>query len=89
MTAEGNEIGAVFFDFEKAFNGVPHQSLMTKLMGLGLDSYITTWLHNYLANRRQSVVVGDTKSASSHAISGVPQGSILGPLLFLIYTLMM
>ena len=58
---------------------------MSKLMGLGLDPYIMTWLHNYLANRRQSVVVGGTKSASSHAVSGVPQGSILGPLLFLIY----
>ena len=81
----GNEIGAIFFDFEKAFDRVPHQPLMSKLMGLGLDPYIMTWLHNYLANRRQSVVVGGTKSASSYAVSGVPQGSILGPLLFLIY----
>ena len=58
---------------------------MSKLMGLGLDPYIMTWLHNYLTNRRQTVVVNGTTSESSHAISGVPQGSILGPLLFLIY----
>ena len=44
-----------------------------------------TWLNNYLVNRRQSVVVNGTTSESSHAISGVPQGSILGPLLLLIY----
>ena len=46
---------------------------------------MTCWLHNYLANRRQSVVVNGTTSESSHAISGVPQGSVLGPLVFLIY----
>ena len=44
-----------------------------------------TWLHNYLADRRQSVVVNGATSDSSHVISGVPQGSILGPLLFLVY----
>ena len=44
-----------------------------------------TWLHNYLADRRQSVVVNGPTSDSSHVISGVPQGSILGPLLFLVY----
>ena len=82
---QGLRLGAVFFDFEKAFDRVPHQLLMSKLMGLGLDPYIMTWLHNYLPSRRQSIVVTGTTSESSHAISGVPQGSILGPLLFLIY----
>ena len=87
---EGNEIGAVFFEFEKAFDRVPHQSLMSKLMGLGLEPYIMTWLHNYLANRRQSIVVNGTTSESSHAISAVPHVSILGPLLFsYLATLMM
>ena len=69
----GNEIGAIFFDFEKAFDQVLHQRLMSKLMSLGLDPYIMTWLRNYLANRRQGVVVNGTTSKSSHAISGVPQ----------------
>ena len=54
-------------------------------MGLGMDPYIMTWLHNYQANRGQSVVVNGATSDSSHVISGVPQGSILGPLLFLVY----
>ena len=63
----GNEIGAIFFDFKKAFDRVPHQLLMSKLMGLGLDPYILTWLHNYLVNRRQSIIVNGTTSESSRA----------------------
>ena len=81
----GNEISAILFCFEMAFDQILHQLLMSKLMGLGLDHYIMTWLHNYLANRRQTVVVNGTTSESSHASSGVLQCSILGPLLFLIY----
>ena len=66
---------------EKAFDQVATSPTSNvKLMG----PYIMTWLHNYLASSRQSVVVNGT-SESSHAISGVLQGSILGPLLFLIY----
>ena len=61
----GNQIGAIFFDFEKAFDRVPHQLLISKLMGLGLDPCIMTWLHNYLAYRRQSVVVNGATSDSS------------------------
>ena len=82
----GKEIGAVFFDFEKAFDKVPQEHLMSKLASLGLDPpHILTWLHNYLANRKQRVVVNGTTSTCTHAKSGVPQGSILGPLLFVIY----
>ena len=78
----GNEIGAIFLDFETPFDRAPHQLLISKLMGLGLDPYIMTWLHNYLANRRQSVVVNGATSDSSHIISGVLN---LGLLLFLVY----
>ena len=79
------EIGAVFFDFRKAFDTVPHRLLMAKLHNLGLDPHIITWIHNYLAERYQRVVLNGECSQVSHASSGVPQGSILGPLLFLIY----
>ena len=81
----GTEIGAIFFDFKKAFDTVPHLPLLEKLEQLGLDPCIVTWIHNYLAERRQAVVLNGASSQSAHVISGVPQGSILGPLLFLIY----
>ena len=76
------EIGAVFFDFKKAFDTVPHQPLLYKLLWLNLDSCITTWIHNYLADRYQRVVINGECSLASQVLSGVPQGSIFGPLLF-------
>ena len=81
----GLEVGAIFFDFKKAFDRVPHLPLLSKLEKIGLDPHIIMWIHNYLAERHQRVVINGTASRSSHVLSGVPQGSILGPLLFLIY----
>ena len=58
---------------------------MAKLHSLGLNEYILHWLNDYLSNRVQSVVVNSSESAPAKVLSGVPQGSVLGPLLFLIY----
>ncbi len=80
----GQEIGAVFFDFTKAFDRVPHEPLLSKLATLDLDPYIFTWLRNSLTYRRQYVVVNGSMSVSSRVTSGDPQGSILNPLIFLI-----
>ena len=80
-----NDICAIFFDLQKAFDSVPHRALMAKLHSLDLDPYILHWLCSYLTNREQKVVIEGASSGVLPVISGVSQGSVLGPLLFLVY----
>ena len=78
----GRDICSVFLDLTKAFNTIPHQSLMEKLARLNLIPFILLWLCSYLTNRQQKVVVRGEESGTMLVISGVPQGLILGPLLY-------
>ena len=74
----------IFLDFSKAFDTVNHKILIEKLKILGFQPDSAEWINSYLSNRYQQVIVGDQKSDWIHIENGVPQGSILGPLLFTI-----
>ena len=81
----GQEVCSICFDLRKAFDSVPHRLLVDKLTSLGLSAHIISWITSYLTNRKQHVVVGGESSQDAPVLSGVPQGSVLGPLLFLVY----
>ena len=84
----GLDVCVVFFDLKKAFDSVPHIVLLRKIAALNPDPHLYHWIANYLCQRTQAVGVDGETSATLPVISGVPQDSVLGPLLFLVYTLM-
>ena len=81
----GDKIEAIIIDFSNAFDLVPHGRLLTKIANTGVDSKVVVWIREFLLGRTQGVMVGGQLSEEVRVTSGVPQGSVLGSLLFLAY----
>ena len=80
-----SQIDSILLDFSKAFDKVDHKGLILKLEAYGIRQKPLNWIRSFLLNRTQKVIIDGTESDTSNVLSGVPQGTVLGPILFLIY----
>jgi len=82
---QGYNVDVIYLDYSKAFDSVPHQRLLCKLEAYSIRGNLLSWLSNFLSNRLQKVTINGCLSEWTNVQSGVPQGSVLGPLLFILY----
>ena len=82
---DGSPVDAIYLDFQKAFDKVPNQRLILKLKSHGMGNIIINWIKQWLTDRRQMVVMGGEVSSWKLVLSGVPQGSVVEPILFVVY----
>ena len=79
------QIDIILLDFTKTFDKVTHRRLLTKLLHYGTGGHTHKWIETWLTQRIQQVMIDGESSFSASVTSGVPQGTVLGPLMFLIY----
>jgi hypothetical protein len=79
------QVDMMILDFSKAFDTVPHRRLLMKLDHYGIRDHTHEWIRQWLTTRKQTVVLDGEASSEVHVDSGVPQGTVLGPLMFLMY----
>ena len=83
--SEKDSVDMILLDFAKAFDTVPHKRLLLKISKYGIKGQVLDWIKSFLSKRRQRVILGDSKSDWLPVSSGVPQGSVLGPILFILF----